>query len=303
MLTAAAACWGVGTVMTKYSLGDVAPLTLLPMQLLVSVLLLLALTRIRNSSPLASSGWPRIAGLGVLNPGLAYALGLLGLQQITASLSVLLWALEPALIVVLARVVLGDRARATSYAALGVALLGVILVVYQPGASGSTVGIALVVAAVLACAVYTVLSRLVVTDEESLSVIIVQQIAALAFAIVVLVLVGMIRDGTARLDALSSRTGLAIVASGALYYGIAFWLYLAGLRRTTATFAGSFLTLIPVFGLAAASLTGESLAGHQWVGAVLVMASIAAILLVPSAAVGHGNGIQSQISANDRGGR
>ena len=37
----------------------------------------------------------RLAALGVLNPGVAYALGLIGLTSITASLSVLLWALEP----------------------------------------------------------------------------------------------------------------------------------------------------------------------------------------------------------------
>lgn len=36
-----------------------------------------------------------MAWLGVLNPGLAYLLGLIGRSQISASLSVLLWAVEP----------------------------------------------------------------------------------------------------------------------------------------------------------------------------------------------------------------
>ena len=74
---------------------------------------------------------------------------------------------------------------------------------------------------------------------------------------------------------------MAIVASGALYYALAFWLYLAGLRRTSATFAGSFVTLIPVFGLIAAAATGESLKGQQWAGALIVVGAVAVILLSP----------------------
>lgn len=278
MLTAAAACWGVGTVITKAALGDVAPLMLLPLQLGVSVVLLAGLTHVRGSDRTDHLRWSRVAALGVLNPGLAYALGLLGLQQITASLSVLLWALEPALIVVLARLVLSDRVRPSSYAALCLALAGVVLVVYQPGAAGSPLGIGLVLAAVLACAVYTVLSRVVVTSGDSLSVILVQQVAALAFAVVVLAAArAVVHDGWS-FDDVTLATGVAVVTSGALYYGLAFWLYLAGLRRTSATFAGSFLTLVPVFGLLAAAAAGESLNGQQWIGAVLVIGGVAVIL-------------------------
>ena len=45
MLTAAAACWGIGTVLSKQALGGVPPLTLLPMQLLVSCGVLLVAAR------------------------------------------------------------------------------------------------------------------------------------------------------------------------------------------------------------------------------------------------------------------
>lgn len=281
MLTAAAACWGVGTVITKSALGNVSPLALLPMQLVVSVVVLGAFAGCRAGAATLHRRWPRVAALGLLNPGLAYALGLLGLRQLTASMSVLLWALEPAFIVVMARLVLADRARVSTYGALGVALVGVLLVVYQPGPEGSTLGIVLVLAAVLACAVYTVLSRIVVTDEDSLPAILVQQGAALVFATVVLVLAEAIFAGQVSIDNFDIATGLAVLTSGALYYGLAFWLYLAGLRRTSATHAGSFLTLIPVFGLAAATTTGESLTAQQWAGATLVIAGIAVILLSP----------------------
>ena len=45
--------------------------------------------------------------LGVLNPGVSYALGLAGLARITASASALLWATEPILILLIATPVLG----------------------------------------------------------------------------------------------------------------------------------------------------------------------------------------------------
>lgn len=46
----------------------------------------------------------RLSLLGVLNPGLAYALSIAGLAHVTASVSVLLWAIEPILILALAAI-------------------------------------------------------------------------------------------------------------------------------------------------------------------------------------------------------
>src|SRR6186713_1697314 len=96
-LSLAATCWGVGTVISKAALDEFAPLTLLAVQLGSSLIVLALLLRLQGAALLAGAP-PRLARLGLLNPGLAYALSLLGLATITASLSVLLWALEPLLI-------------------------------------------------------------------------------------------------------------------------------------------------------------------------------------------------------------
>jgi drug/metabolite transporter (DMT)-like permease len=66
-----------------------------------------------------------------------------------------------------------------------------------------------------------------------------------------------------------------------VYYGFAFWFFVGGLRGIPASVAGSFLPLIPVFGLAAAYVLGDRLIDRQWVGAVLV------ILAAAAAAIGH----------------
>lgn len=41
----------------------------------------------------------QLGAIGILNPGLAYTISLLGLTQTTASNSALLWAAEPILII------------------------------------------------------------------------------------------------------------------------------------------------------------------------------------------------------------
>lgn len=272
-LVAAAACWGVGTVVTKQVIDDVSPLTLLPVQLAASTAFLLAVAAARREPFRWTPALRRLAGLGVLNPGLAYALGLVGLTTITASMSVLLWAAEPVLILLLAALLIGERIPVALGLSLGVALAGVLLVVYQPGAAGDPGGVALTLAGVGCCAVYAVLARRFILDDASLTVALAQQVVALIFA--VMLATGAEAAGAAgwavgRLDA---GDWLGAVVSGVLYYGLAFWLYLTGLRHVPASSAGAFLPLIPVFGVAGGYLVGERLEPRQWFGAALVVAA------------------------------
>ena len=125
-LVLAAACWGLGTVLSKAALDEVPPLTLLPIQLASSLVILGLLMR-RYHVPLRGSGPALLGRLGLLNPGLAYALSLVGLLTITASLSVLLWALEPLLILFLAAVFLGERFGPIRYLAAALVAAGNLL--------------------------------------------------------------------------------------------------------------------------------------------------------------------------------
>lgn len=49
--------------------------------------------------------------------------------------------------------------------------------------------------------------------------------------------------------------------------------------RVSASVAGSFITLVPVFGVAAGYLAGERLAARQWVGATVVVIAAAVVAL------------------------
>jgi probable blue pigment (indigoidine) exporter len=283
-LILAATFWGVGTVISKAALDEIPPLTLFPVQLTTSLVLLAVLMRRRGIS-LRSEGSPLLGRLGLLNAGLAYALSLLGLTMITASLYVLLWAFEPLMIMFLAAWVLRERITPGFVALSVVAVAGMVVIVYDPSSSSSQlIGVALTVAGVACCAVYSVVTkRWIPGAKETTQVILAQQVHALALAVGLVVLVGLV--GGAVLPTALTPLGLAsAIGSGALYYAGAYWLYLGALRRVPASFAAVSFYLIPVIGIAAGAVVlGERLDPRQWVGAAIVLVAMFGILRQPSA--------------------
>jgi probable blue pigment (indigoidine) exporter len=275
-LAAAAACWGVATAVSKRALDDLPPLALLPIQLTSSVAVL-AVLMTRRGVPLRGS--PALLGrLGILNPGLAYALSLLGLAYISASLSVVMWALEPILILTLAAVVLREQVTRSLVALSGLAAGGMVLVIYDPAVSGHTIGIALTLAGIGCCAVYTIVARRFVHVADSTAqVVLTQQAYGLGFA--VLLAAAAAAFGGTILPAAVTPIGLAsAVSSGVLYYAAAYWLYLGALREVPASVASASFYLIPVFGVGAGFVfLNERLDATQSIGAAIVVGSVIAI--------------------------
>jgi probable blue pigment (indigoidine) exporter len=225
------------------------------------------------------SAAPILARLGLLNPGLAYALSLLGLVHITASLSVMLWAIEPLLILVLAGVALGERIGPSLIVLSLVAVGGMILVIHQPDSTGSLIGVALTVAGVACCAVYTIIARRWLgTADATATVVVSQQVHALGLALVLVTGLWLL-GGAVVPEAVTPAAWLSAAASGVLYYGLAYWFYLSALREVPASSAAASFYLIPVFGVAGGFLfLGERFAPSQWVGVAIVLVAVFAIL-------------------------
>jgi drug/metabolite transporter (DMT)-like permease len=229
-------------------------------------------------------GSPVLLGrLGILNPGLAYALGLLGLATITASLAVLLWAAEPLMILALAATFLHERITPSLVFLSLVAVVGMILVIYDPASSGQWNGVVLTLTGVACCAAYTVIARrLIATSDSTAQVVFAQQAHALGFAVIVVGAAALV-GGAVRPENLTPLGLLSAVASGVLYYAGAYWLYLTALRRVPAALAAVSFYLIPIFGVAAGSLLlGERLDPRQWAGAIIVLGALLMILRRPS---------------------
>jgi drug/metabolite transporter (DMT)-like permease len=273
LLISAAACWGLGTVLSKRALGGFDASLLLPFQLacsaaLLGVFILARRIPVRDMDRLVS-----IAALGVLNPGIAYALGLTALARIGASVSVIVWATEPVWIVLLAFAFLHERLTLRGVLCLASAMAGVALIVGSPSGAGSLAGVGLTLVAVLACALYSILLRRLDVIDATVPIVFIQQVSALAFAMVILL--STLSSGRRGDLHASTAEWVSAVVAGGLYYGVAFVLYVTGLRRTSAAAAGSFLTLIPVFGIVFSwLLLGEAVGLRQLAGSIVVITSM-----------------------------
>lgn len=278
-LVAAMASWGLGTVLTKIALDEFSSWVLLPFQLICSVVflgILLFFTRDRKITTQQTHSYGKVALLGVLNPGIAYALGLSGLARIPASISVVLWAVEPLLIMLIAFVFIRASVRGEVIIAVILATIGVLLIIGRPSGHSELAGVLLTLSAVGACAGYSIILNLINVKEESLRIVFVQQLSASVFAVALMSLQLVFR-GLPSMRLSPWRIGEASIA-GIFYYGIAFWMYVSGLRRTTAARAGTFLTLIPVFGLVfSIILLGECMNERQLVGSVIVIGAVVSV--------------------------
>jgi drug/metabolite transporter (DMT)-like permease len=105
-----------------------------------------------------------------------------------------------------------------------------------------------------------------------------QQAYAFAFALL-LVLVAAMTGAAVLPIGLTAGGVVSTIVSGLMYYGLANWLYLSGLRHVPASIAAVSFYLIPVFGVAAATLLGDRLGPVQWLGAIVVVLAVASITL------------------------
>ena len=280
-LVAASACWGLATVITKHILTSIAPITLLTIQLIVSVSLLWSLVFFKERQLPEKNRWLKVGWLGLLNPGISYTLSLVGLTTTTASMSTLLWASEPVLILLLAWWILREKLTRKLFLLSLVAILGVVLIsglVTGDWAAGNLSGNLLILGGVLCCAFYTVLTRQVGQDFDPLVAVTLQQTVALIWALMLIPFEWNI-GGLINLGELGASNWFWAGTSGVVYYALAFWFYLQGLARMRASMVGVFINLIPVFGIGGAYLfLGERLTLIQWIGAGAILLSVFAIL-------------------------
>ncbi|HXV98692.1 MAG TPA: DMT family transporter, partial [Anaerolineae bacterium] len=161
------------------------------------------------------------------------------------------------------------------------AIIGVFLVIgvnTSIDSSGSFSGNLLILAGVCCCALYTVLTRRDASTLDPVLLLAVQETAALLWALLIWPLELWSAEMT-RLTAISSSAWFWAVASGIVYYALAFWFYIIGLKRIPASLAGFFLNLIPIFAVGGAYLfLAERLAAVQWAGTVLILVAVMAML-------------------------
>ena len=238
-------------VATRLTLDAVPPATLALVRCIIAAALLLALARSTPFLvPLTRGDHARVAVMGVLGFGAAFALSHTGLLLSTAANGALLIVVEPVTIILLAPLMLGERLGRRESAGGALALAGAVLVVLNgiPGVTAEIVprwrGDLLLIAAGVAYAAYSLVGRAVLRRHPSLPV------TALS------VVWGVAALGP--LAALEWWTGArplwsASAAAGTLYLGIVITAlgYLAwnwALAHVPAPRAAIFLNVQPVAG-------------------------------------------------------
>lgn len=279
-----AACWGLATVATKGALETFPPFFTLAVQLSASVAFLWSAVAVSGTS-LRGGDRGGIALSGLLEPGLAYGVGVPGLALTSASNASVISTAEPALICIVAWIVFRQRPSRALAVALVLAMAGVALVTVPDAAgegggpaSGHLAGDALVLLGTVFAALYVVVSSRLVGDLAPLALGALQQSVGLGFALLLFACVWALGLETLP-DTVPPQTLLLVAVSGIVQYALAVWLYLTGLRVLRPAVAGIFLTLIPVFGVGGAVLfLGETIAPLQWVGGGLVIFAAAMIV-------------------------
>lgn len=280
LMVLAAACWGSATVMTKGILERIPPFALLSLQLSSSIAFLwLCVWLTRTRVQLNAKMW-HAASTGLLEPGMAYALGVPGLALTTASSASVIAATEPAIIVLLAWWLLRERPAGHVVAAIAVAVIGVLLVsVADIGKlhTGDARGNALVLLGTVFAALYVVRSSRLVAQVQPLLLAALQQSVGilLAFGFLLVAVTFKLEELPTQL---SLETVLYAILSGVVQYALGFWLYLLGMRGLSTGAAALFLVLIPVFGVSGAVVfLGETVNALQAAGALLVVGAVLSI--------------------------
>ncbi|WP_276259779.1 DMT family transporter [Haloglomus litoreum] len=280
---AAAALWGGLYVVSKWSFAFVPPVTLGFLRVALGGLALwLGLSVVRGataSRPVAREDWPAFVELGGW-VALSIVTQFLGTDLTNASQGSLLTVLTPVFVVVLGAALLGERV--TRARAAGVALAGAGTVVVLAGqydltaiAAGNAAGIALLVAASLTWAGYTVRGVAVVRRYSALTAVTYSTLAAIPMlGLLAVAELWSLGRGLGTLQATPAAL-LAVAYLGLAATAGAWYLWYKGLEFVPSGTVAVFFFVQPVVGIAlGAALLGERVGPGFLAGGALIAAGV-----------------------------
>jgi drug/metabolite transporter (DMT)-like permease len=275
-LIGAAASWAAGVVMAKAVLDrtDARPSSVLCVELAGSICVLAISAAITRSS--TRGAWRR-AWIGLLEPGIAYQFGTAGLALTSAVNASVIVSLEPALVPLVAWVVLRRRPERRLMLGMIVATAGSVLVSIAGAAtfaSRSHLGDVLIVGEMVSAALYVVLASRHPDTTAPVAAVLTQQLWAMALVLASAVAVVSVQGGPFW-PAPQWGPVLLALGSGVLNYALPFALYLSAMRKVTVNTAATYLTLVPVIGVTLSwLLLGDVVRPFQFVGVLLVMGGL-----------------------------
>ena len=273
MLASMALCFGGTWVPAAEAVESVPPYTIAAVRFGAASILLFLWARLANRplSPIARHDWPMIVGLAVTAVAGYNWLFLTGLTLAPASDgAIIVPGLAPVFTVIIASMALGERLGMRGVVGLGVAAIGLFLVVRPGGEADGTrlLGDLLFLAGAVLWGVYSVLARVASRRFNPIST----TLYGIAVGSLILVPLALLEGGTrslasAPLEALAGIGYLAVFGTVG-----AFVLLNLGVARIGASRASAFALLVPVVGvLTSVAFLGEELGPTTIVGGAIVL--------------------------------
>jgi drug/metabolite transporter (DMT)-like permease len=261
-------CWGGGMVLSKRSLSNADENSLFVVQLISAWICILVVTVIggKLSFREAKYGW-----LGVLEPGIAFYLVLVGLGKTSAINATILQSMEGLMIIGLSFVFFRGKASSTTLFWGVLSTIGAILVTTKESiliGMSINAGDYLVLLGTLFAAVYVTLSSRIVEEKNSTESLLFWQLSCCT----VLVVGYLILRGELSLHA--DQFNIYAMSSGALAYGLSFYFYLWGMKYIATNLSAILLCLTPVFGVSFSMLfLSETINIQNLVGFLMILVS------------------------------
>lgn len=269
--------WGIGPVFLRnlsVELGAAGHLAI--RYVLVSILFLAGLAW-SGGWRIARQDWPRLLVISTIGM-VGYNLGsAFGFERVSAGVGSLIIGTQPLLIALLGALIAHERLGLAAIAGLIAAFAGTAILVWGDLALAGDgweflIGSGLIFACGVAWAIYVVVSKPLIVKYGAFP------ITALSIVIATVVMLALLaRPSTLlTLQTMTARSWLDMAFIVLLSTILASVTWNFGAARMPAAAAGSFLYLIPVFGVAAGALMlGETVTQNMLTGGALILAGVA----------------------------
>ena len=267
--------WASAQLGVKVGLQSAPPFYLMGMRFLAAGLILQPVCwAIGSPWPRSWAGLGRLVVLGLLNNTVYLGLTAIGLQTVSAGLNCVLTGMNPLALALGAYLIFGERTGRTEVVGLVGALAGVVWVMAgRIGADNQPLGIALTV---LANCVMVAGNLAYKSWQKESGLVRSHSVQLLIGGVTLLAMAAMFEDASTIVWGPNLLMAEAFLVVGVSFGAMLSWLYL--LSHGSASQAGSFLFLVPLFGLLqSAYLLGEKLSTSDLFGVAVTTLSVYAV--------------------------
>ena len=274
-LFAAFVLWGSHYVISKIALRTVPPVTLLALRYLVSVPALFIALRLRHAlTPIKKGDWPILFAIGFTGYFASFCLQMLGINQLTGSVSSLLGAMNPIFIPILAAFFLHERITPAKIACVALSMAGVVVIVGVDGTVDAS-GALLMLASVFFWSTASIIIRCVSGRYDPMQIALIAILCALPFT-----------GGWSLIELQSApcsftlESVLAVLYMGVLGTAVTHSLWNYSLRVMDASFCSMFYPMQPlVSSILGVLFLHEAVTPGFVIGALMICCGIVAAVI------------------------